>query len=582
MKNQASNQASNHPRPKAASFQPSNALLQPWGRPVLLILFVGLMVRSIIAFKLPPGYDEAYYYLYTQNPAWSFFDHPPMVALTTALGLWISGDQVSQLTIRVGTLLTHTATLAVLYLAAVRLFGENIGRLTLLLASIVPIFLVAFGTLTLPDVPLMFFWVVVLWGSAEEFFGAWDGTELPSNRDRLSDRPNDHLVYRPSYRLAILGFFVGLAFTSKYHGAILGAGLVGFCLTAPPFRRALWSPWLALGLVAFMVAIAPVMLWNANHDWISFTFQAGRSVPATSYNLLRLLEVIGIQCLYLFPTIGVPLLWVSARDLLQQIRSPFIRRLRPNQPEIILKKRLVLWLSAPVFLTFTLIGGYRQVFPTWTMPGWFVATILLAIAVDRWQQKAPKIIHRWLIGTSLSIPIILALTLFHISDGIAQKPSQNALLGGLIPASQDPSIQLLDVVQLRNRFSQNPALMRALKRSDFAFSNRFHLAGHFAMAIDPLFPIPMTCFDARDMRGFGYWSKATDWVGKTGLYLTTDEFQTPPEDSAKTFLPYFKQFEKVGDVALTRGGITVNRIHIYLGKTLIKPYPRPAQSSLGA
>ena len=110
---------------------------------VLGILLVGLLVRSIIAFKLPPGYDEAYYYLYTQNPAWSFFDHPPMVALTTALGLWVSGDQVSQLTIRVGTLLTHTATLGFLYLAAVRLFGENVGRLTLILASIVPIFLVA-------------------------------------------------------------------------------------------------------------------------------------------------------------------------------------------------------------------------------------------------------------------------------------------------------------------------------------------------------------------------------------------------------------------------------------------------------
>lgn len=553
---------------------------------VLGILFVGLLVRSFIAFKLPPGYDEAYYYLYTQNPAWSFFDHPPMVALTTALGLWMSGDQVSQLTIRVGTLLTHTATLGFLYLAAARLFGQNVGRLTLLLASIAPIFLVAFGTLTLPDSPLMFFWVVVLWGSAEEFFGAWDAAEMQATRDRSSNHPSDYpsqlFTYRPSYRLAILGLFVGLAFASKYHGAILGAGLVGFCLTSPPFRRALWSPWLALGLVAFGIAIAPVMLWNANHDWISFTFQAGRSVPATSYSLIRLLEVIGIQCLYLFPTIGVPLLWISARDLLQQIRSPFIRRLRPHQPEIILKKRLILWLSAPVFLTFTLIGGYRQVLPTWTMPGWFIATILLAIAVDRWQQKAPKIIHRWLMGTALSISLVLALTLFHISDGIAQKPSQNAILGGFIPASQDPSIQLLDVVQLRDRFRQNPALMRALKSSDFAFSNRFHLAGHFAMALDPLYPIPMTCFDARDMRGFGYWSSATDWIGKTGLYLTTDEFQTPPEDSASTFLPYFKQFEKVGEISLTRGGVPVNRIHVYLGKTLIKPYPRPAQSSLGA
>jgi 4-amino-4-deoxy-L-arabinose transferase-like glycosyltransferase len=547
----------------------SEERLLPGSRSVLWILGIGLLVRSIIAWKLPPGYDEAYYYLYTQNPAWSFFDHPPLVAVTTALGIWLSGEAVSQLTIRVGTLLTHTATLGLLYLAARRLFGEAIGRIALLLASIVPIFIVAFGSLTLPDVPLMFFWVAVLWGSAEEFFGAWDGTDGTQ-------------VYRPTYRLAIIALLVGFAFLGKYHGALLGAGLVGFCLTAPPFRRALWSPWLLLGLAGFAVTIAPVILWNASHNWISFTFQAGRSVPATQYNLVRLLEVVGVQCLYLFPTLGVPLLWVSGRDLLQQIRSPFIRRVRPSSPEILLKKRLVLWLSAPVFLPFTLIGGYRQVLPTWTMPGWFVATILLAIAVDRWHHKAPKITRRWLTGTILTIPVILAIALFHVSDGIAQKPSQNAILGGILPANQDPSIQLLDVIQLRDRIRQDPKLMRALASSDFTFSNRFHLAGHFAMALDPLFPLPMTCFDRNDMRGFSYWSSASDWVGKTGLYLTTDEFQTPPEDSAQEFRPYFKQFEKVGEVALDRGGFTINHIHIYLGKTLLKPYPRPRISSQGA
>jgi 4-amino-4-deoxy-L-arabinose transferase-like glycosyltransferase len=537
-----------------------------FGKQVLWILGIGLLVRSIIAWKLPPGYDEAYYYLYTQNPAWSFFDHPPLVAITTALGIWLSGEQVSQFTIRVGTLLMHTATLAFLYLAARRLFGETVGRLSLLFASIIPIFLVAFGTLTLPDVPLMFFWVVVLWGSVEEFFGDWDGKQ----------------AYRPSYRLAIIALFVGLAFTGKYHGALLGAGLVGFCWTSAPFRRALWSPWLLLGLAGFAVTIAPVMLWNADHNWISFTFQAGRSVPATQYSLLRLLEVIGVQCLYLFPTLGVPLMWVTVRDLLEQLRSPFIRRIRVTSTEVILKKRLILWLSAPVFVPFTLIGGYRQVLPTWTMPGWFLATILLAIAVDRWQQKAPKITGRWLTGTILTIPVILAIALFHVSDGIAQKPSQTAILGGLLPADQDPSIQLLDVVQLRDRFRQDPNLMRALTKSDFTFSNRFHLAGHFAMALDPLFPLPMTCFDRNDMRGFSYWSNGKDWVGKTGLYLTTDEFQTPPEDSAQEFRPYFKQFEKVGVVSLQRGGVQINQIHVYLGKTLIKPYPRPRVSSQGA
>ncbi|HEY9847356.1 MAG TPA: hypothetical protein V6D03_14320, partial [Candidatus Caenarcaniphilales bacterium] len=63
-----------------------------WG-----LLLGGLLIRVIIATWLHPGFDEAYYYLYTLHPSWSYFDHPPLVGLTTGLGPWLSGD-VSQLT----------------------------------------------------------------------------------------------------------------------------------------------------------------------------------------------------------------------------------------------------------------------------------------------------------------------------------------------------------------------------------------------------------------------------------------------------------------------------------------------------
>ena len=533
-------------------------------RSVLWILGLGLLVRGIIALWLPPGYDEAYYYIYTQNPNWSFFDHPPLVAITTAIGLWLSSETVSQFTIRIGTLLIHTATLAILYYAARRLFDERIGKLTLILASLIPIFIVAFGTLTLPDVPLMFFWVAVLWGSVEEFFGS---------------EPSEN--YKPTYRLAIISVLVGLACLSKYHGLLLGAGLVGFCLTAPPFRKALTSPWMVVGLVGFGITIAPVVLWNANHNWESFTFQAGRSVPATQYSILRAIEALGVQSLYLFPFLGVPLIWVTARSLLHQLRSPFNRRRREVEPDFLLKQRLVLWLSAPVILIFTFVGGYRQVLPTWTMPGWFIATLLLACRVAIWQQKTPNITRRWLTGCTIAIPIILGITLGHISFGIAQKPSQNTVFGGLVPIASDPSTQLLDVVQLRQNFRKQPEMVKALQQSDFVFSNRYHLAGHFAMALDPIFPKPMTCFDPDDMRGFAYWSRKEDWVGKTGLYLTTQELHIK-ENSVATYGEYFKTVKKIGEIPLDRGGYEINRIFVYQGVELLKPFPRPLQNSQGA
>jgi 4-amino-4-deoxy-L-arabinose transferase-like glycosyltransferase len=530
---------------------------------VLWILGLGLLLRTAIAFWLPPGFDEAYYYLYTQHPALSFFDHPPLVAITTAVGIWLSGEQVSPLTIRIGALLLHTVTLYLLYRTGQRLFSEAAGRLTLILATIAPICLVAFGVMTLPDAPLMFFWTAVMWGAAEEFF------------------PPRSQPYRPTYRLAILGLLVGFACISKYHGFLLGVGLVGFCLTSANHRQALRSPWALASFVLWLLVLYPVLYWNAQHDWVSFTFQAGRGVPAKGFNLDRLFSTWIQTVLYLFPTIGLPLWFVSLRVLIAQLLSPWVQRIRDTHRELRLKQRLVLWLSAPVFLLFTAIGGYRQVLPTWALPGLFIALLLLGQKAAVWQQRSAQTVQRWWQGSAIVITALLLLALSHVSFGTLQRPSQTAILGGFVPIAQDASIQLVDIQQLRQQFERSQPLMQALQKADFVFSNRFHLAGHIAMALKPLHPIPVTCFDRRDMRGFSYWSQATDWLGKDGLYLTSHDFQTQ-EDSAAEYRPYFKTWVKLAELPLYRGGVEVDRFHIYLGQTLITPFPRPIEGSRGA
>ncbi|NCR47302.1 MAG: 4-amino-4-deoxy-L-arabinose transferase, partial [Microcystis aeruginosa SX13-01] len=71
-------------------------------RIAVYLLIGGLLFRIIIALGLYPGYDEAYYYVYSHNLDWSYFDHPPIVAISTGFGTWITG-LVNQFTIRFGT-----------------------------------------------------------------------------------------------------------------------------------------------------------------------------------------------------------------------------------------------------------------------------------------------------------------------------------------------------------------------------------------------------------------------------------------------------------------------------------------------
>ncbi|MEM1238347.1 MAG: glycosyltransferase, partial [Cyanobacteria bacterium P01_H01_bin.26] len=68
-----------------------------------MVLIGSWSLRGLIAWLLPPGFDEAYYFLYTQHWDWSYFDHPVMVAITTAVGPWLTGV-ISPLTLRLGAL----------------------------------------------------------------------------------------------------------------------------------------------------------------------------------------------------------------------------------------------------------------------------------------------------------------------------------------------------------------------------------------------------------------------------------------------------------------------------------------------
>jgi hypothetical protein len=92
------------------------------------------------------------------------------------------------------------------------------------------------------------------------------------------------------------------------------------------------------------------------------------------------------------------------------------------------------------------------------------------------------------------------------------------------------------------------------------------------MALTPLFSTPMTCF-SQDVRGFAFWSKADQWLGKDGLYVTLARFERKKKLTAE-YRSYFRSLEKIGKVRIRRGGAVTEVFYVYQGKTLLKPYPR--------
>ena len=500
-------------------------------RRVVVILALGLLLRGLVAFYLPAGFDEAYYYAYTLHPSLSYFDHPPLVALTTGFGPWLLGS-VSPFTIRLGSLLLYTISLWLLYRTGDRLFGKPAGWFALVITTCSPILQLGFGTFTLPDSPLILCWTACLYVASQEFF------------------PCD-LPYRPTARLAIASLLVGLTCLGKYHGAALGFGLVLFCLISNRHRRALLSGWLALGIGLFAIAISPLVVWNAQHEWASFVFQSSRAASDAPYRLESLLVTWLLGIAYLFPTVGFPMWWAISRASWTSLFA----RIRGNHDRAE-RHQFLLCVSLPIIAIFTWMGGYRSILPTWPMPGFWGITVLLGWLAAEWWRSYPRVIWIWLWGTGLTTSLLMLIAALHVNAGLLQYPSTNSLFEW-IPVESDASTELLDIQQIRSRIEASPDLRTALDNAAFVATGEWFLSGYVAMAIAPLSDAPITCIGP-DPRGFAYWEPER-WNGRSGLYVATERFGTLDSLPGGTV----QTAKQVDSIALRRGGEVIERVSIY-------------------
>jgi hypothetical protein len=81
---------------------------------------------------------------------------------------------------------------------------------------------------------------------------------------------------RGEWWLAV-GTAVGFALLSKYTAMFFGPAILAWLISVPKLRKWFFSPWLYLGGLVALAIFSPVILWNADHHWVSFIKQLGRS-----------------------------------------------------------------------------------------------------------------------------------------------------------------------------------------------------------------------------------------------------------------------------------------------------------------
>src|SRR5919197_252424 len=227
-----------------------------------------LAVAALVALRLvaaaftPLTFDEAYYWTWSKHLAGGYYDHPPMVAFVIRAGTMIAGD--TELGVRLVSILfggMRTAASAAVLL-----------NVTLMAAV---------GTLIVtPDAPLLV---------ASSFVLFFLAKLLQTGRG--------------AWWLAV-GAAAGCALLSKYTAMFFGVAIVIWLIAVPKLRHWLVSPWLYLGGLVALALFAPVILWNADHQWVSFTKQLGRA-RIEDFRPAFIAELIPTQIAF-----ATPLVWI--------------------------------------------------------------------------------------------------------------------------------------------------------------------------------------------------------------------------------------------------------------------------------
>jgi 4-amino-4-deoxy-L-arabinose transferase-like glycosyltransferase len=341
---------------------------------VLLFILAATAVRLVFAGLLSLDIDEAYMVAAGRHPQLSYFDHPPAAWWLSWGAAHLFGSE-SALAVRTPFILLFALTTWLIYRLGAVLFSPAAGLWAAVLTTLAPVLGVAAASWVGPDGPVMCALAAAALCLTHALFG----------------QPRAATAWWMG-----AGVCAGLALFSKYTAFLVLAGSLIYLLSQGEHRRWLLrpQPYLA-GLLAAAV-FSPVLIWNAQHHWVSFAFQGARA------GLGRLhpegpLVTFGGEALYLLPWIWLPLM------------IAFVSTLRRGPRDA--RSWLLVCLAGLPVLVFPLasIWSRNNVLFHWAGPGYLMLTPLLGEAITRRAPAGQARAKRVLAGTAIFVVALFGL-----------------------------------------------------------------------------------------------------------------------------------------------------------------------------
>ena len=343
------------------------------------LLIISALVRGFLAAFIEFGNDEVYYWTYAMYPDWSHFDHPGMVGWVMqifSLNLLFH----SEFALRLSSIIFMTVDTYIIYRLGCVIKSKLAGFYAALLYTASLYCFIITGVFIMPDTPLMMFTLLSI-------YCFLDGTHRSTS-------------------LLWGGLYAGLALLSKYSAIFIWVGVGLYVLIYD--RKQLKNKYLYLAALISAVCMLPLLIWNLENDFISFTFHGDRvSFFGKLQPLDFLAEILGEfgynnPINYVLIIIALVALWKGNKYMDEMPR------------------RLMLCFALPFIALFWFFSLTRPILPHWSAPAFSLLLLFPASYLADKQDVAnlEDRVPRSIIATLSLLAVVLVFGVLEIKTGV--------------------------------------------------------------------------------------------------------------------------------------------------------------------
>ena len=239
-----------------------NSKLLFWG--AILLVFIINVLQGFLTELLP---DESYYWIYSQDMDWGFFDHPPLVAVWITISDFLFTNEIG---VRFFSAISFSALIYIVWKTIDHPKKKEYTWLFLLVIFSTAL-LNVYGFITTPDTPLMLFCALFLYAYKE------------------------YLLKKNTWSYFLLSISIAGMMYSKYQGILI----VAFVFLSNIKLVKDYKLWLVC--LGALLLYTPHLYWQWTHDFPSFRYHLQERVSNRTYkfehtlmHFVNMIAIIGL------------------------------------------------------------------------------------------------------------------------------------------------------------------------------------------------------------------------------------------------------------------------------------------------